>query len=156
MFVRAFVPMAVDARPPGVKKALIFESDAPRIMEAIPFWASEQVADHAPVDTDILLIRSQRVGEKPPGPLVSTLFGDEPARFESEKQTINIHKYKSAGAGAGFEAYVVSSNFAKKAQAYLAKHGADMIDGYIIKLCQSSYKHAITSGLTRCTTRTCS
>ena len=126
----------------GVKKALIFESDAPRIMEAIPFWASEQVADHAPVDTDILLIRSQRVGEKPPGPLVSTFLATNP-HDSSEKQTINIHKYKSAGAGAGFEAYVVSSNFAKKAQAYLAKHGADMIDGYIIKLCQSSYKHAI-------------
>jgi hypothetical protein len=126
----------------GVKKALIFESDAPRIMEAIPFWASEQVADHAPVDTDILLIRSQRVGEKPPGPLVSTFLATNP-HDSSEKQTINIHKYKSAGAGAGFEAYVVSSNFAKKAQAYLARHGADMIDGYIIKLCQSSYKHAI-------------
>ena len=126
----------------GVKKALIFESDAPRIMEAIPFWASEQVADHAPVDTDILLIRSQRVGEKPPGPLVSTFLATNP-HDSSEKQTINIHKYKSAGAGAGFEAYVVSSNFAKKAQAYLSRHGADMIDGYIIKLCQSSYKHAI-------------
>ena len=126
----------------GVKKALIFESDAPRIMEAIPFWASEQVADHAPVDTDILLIRSQRVGEKPPGPLVSTFLATNP-HDSSEKQTINIHKYKSAGAGAGLEAYVVSSNFAKKAQAYLSRHGADMIDGYIIKLCQSSYKHAI-------------
>ena len=129
----------------GVKKALIFESDAPRIMEAIPFWASEQVADHAPVDTDILLIRSQRVGEKPPGPLVSTFLATNP-RW-SEKQTINIHKYKSAGAGAGLEAYVVSSNFAKKAQAYLSRHGADMIDGYIIKLCQSSYKHAIYAGV---------
>ena len=72
-----------------VKKALIFESDAPRIMEAIPFWASEQVADHAPVDTDILLIRSQRVGRKPPGPLVFTLFGYQPDD-SSEKQTINI------------------------------------------------------------------
>ena len=126
----------------GEKKALIFESDAPRIMEAIPFWASEQVAEHAPVDTDILLIRAQHVGEKPPGPLATTFIATNP-NDSSEKQTINIHKYKSAGAGAGLEAYVVSSNFAKKAQAYLARHGADMIDGYIIKLCQSSYKHAI-------------
>ena len=127
----------------GEKKALIFESDAPRIMEAIPFWASEQVADHAPVDTDILLIRAQHVGEKPPGPLVTSFLASNPADNASEHQTINIHKYKSAGAGAGLEAYVVTSSFAKKAQAYMAKHGADMIDGYIIKLCQSSYKHAI-------------
>jgi hypothetical protein len=126
----------------GEKKALIFESDAPRIMEAIPFWASEQVAEHAPVDTDILLIRAPHVGEKPPGPLATSFIATNP-HDSSEKQTINIHKYKSAGAGAGLEAYVVTSNFAKKAQEYLARHGADMIDGYIIKLCQSSYKHAI-------------
>ncbi|CAL6406165.1 unnamed protein product [Bathycoccus prasinos] len=103
----------------GEKKALIFESDAPRIME--------------------------HVGEKPPGPLATTFIATNP-NDSSEKQTINIHKYKSAGAGAGLEAYVVSSNFAKKAHAYLARHGADMIDGYIIKLCQSSYKHATMSG----------
>ena len=118
------------------------ESDAPRIMEAIPFWASEQVADHAPVDTDILLI-NRNAWEKTAGAVGVYVLATNPPRLV--KANYQYSQARSADA-ARIRSVRRVVELCQEGDVFVETQG-DMIDGYIIKLCQSSYKHAIRAGV---------
>jgi hypothetical protein len=122
----------------GLKKALILESDGLGLTR-VPLESIPGIASQLPGDADFVTLQ---------------LYPYEPAGVERRNvevkvnQTTGEHKtysfdklnYHPKQGYAGLASYIATNTFVEKIQHFLALHGADMIDGYILnQLCTRSY-----------------
>ena len=110
----------------GLSDAYLLESDGldPSLL-SVPVGALGAVAQNAPSDYDIVIINQ---------PLFAG--GELFSRFaDKDGVAIEMRAWRQEGV-AGLGAYLFSDRFVAKIFAHVARHGADMVDAWLIdKMC---------------------
>ena len=112
----------------NLQDAFIFESDGlnPSLL-SVPVGSLGAVAKNAPSDYDLVILNQ---------PLFKS--GELFSRFaDKDGNAIEMMKWRQGGV-AGLGAYLFSAKFAHKVFTHVSRHGADMVDAWLIdKMCAS-------------------
>ena len=123
----------------GLKKALILESDGLSLTR-VPLESIPSVAKQMPGDADFVTL--QLYPYEPAGVERRNVEIKHPTSGEHKTYSFDKLNYHPQQGYAGLASYIATDTFVEKIQHFLALHGADMIDGYILnKLCTTSYNN---------------
>ena len=123
----------------GLKKALILESDGLGLTR-VPLESIPSVAKQMPGDADFVTL--QLYPYEPAGVERRNVEIKHPTSGEHKTYSFDKLNYHPQQGYAGLASYIATDTFVEKIQHFLALHGADMIDGYILnKLCTTSYNN---------------
>jgi hypothetical protein len=123
----------------GLKKALILESDGLGLTR-VPLESIPSVAKQMPGDADFVTL--QLYPYEPAGVERRNVEIKHPTSGEHKTYSFDKLNYHPQQGYAGLASYIATDTFVEKIQHFLALHGADMIDGYILnKLCTKSYNN---------------
>ncbi len=121
----------------GLKKALILESDGLGLTR-VPLETIPSIAKQMPGDADFVTL--QLYPYEPAGVERRNIEIIDPKSGEHKTYSFDKLNYHPLQGYAGLASYIATDTFVEKIQHFLALHGADMIDAYILnKLCTSSY-----------------
>ena len=123
----------------GLKKALILESDGLSLTR-VPLETIPSIAKQMPGDADFVTL--QLYPYEPAGVERRNVEIKDPKSGEHKTYSFDKLNYHPLQGYAGLASYIATDTFVEKIQHFLALHGADMIDAYILnKLCTSSYNN---------------
>ena len=123
----------------GLKKALILESDGLGLTR-VPLESIPSVAKQMPGDADFVTL--QLYPYEPAGVERHNVEIKHPTSGEHKTYSFDKLNYHPQQGYAGLASYIATDTFVEKIQHFLALHGADMIDAYILnRLCTTSYNN---------------
>ena len=123
----------------GLKKALILESDG-LTLTRVPLETIPSIAKQMPGDADFVTL--QLYPYEPAGVERRNVEIKDPISGEHKTYSFDKLNYHPQQGYAGLASYIATDTFVEKIHHFLALHGADMIDGYILnKLCTTSYNN---------------
>ena len=123
----------------GLKKALILESDGLGLTR-VPLESIPSVAKQMPGDADFVTL--QLYPYEPAGVERHNVEIKHPTSGEHKTYSFDKLNYHPHQGYAGLASYIATDTFVEKIQHFLALHGADMIDAYILnRLCTTSYNN---------------
>ena len=108
----------------GWQDVIIFESDAPWNL-GVPAFALQDIIDHQPSDYDVIVLTH---GDTDSGEYVYS-FDSHGPEYDSR---INMYRWNELQGVAGLQGYVVSRRFIDKLHRYVAGHGLDMVDAWLL------------------------
>lgn len=108
----------------GWQDVIIFESDAPWNL-GVPAFALQDIVDHQPSDYDVIILTH---GDADSGEYAYS-FDSRGPEYVSR---INMYRWNAMQDAAGLQGYVVSRRFIDKLHRYVAQHGLNMVDAWLL------------------------